>query len=52
MTCPKCGHKIEITKQVIGEEINKLRWRGVSKKKRTELARNAARARWDKEQIV
>jgi hypothetical protein len=32
-----------------GLKGGKARWKGVSKKKRAEIARKAARARWDRE---
>ena len=44
-TCPKCGHKWHDEKRASG---GKARWRGMSKKQRSQAASDAAKARWAK----
>jgi len=43
--CPKCGHTWPDTKRASG---GKARWRGLSKKQRSQAASDAAKARWAK----
>ncbi len=41
--CPKCGHTWPDTKRASG---GKARWRGLTKKQRSQAASDAAKARW------
>lgn len=46
-TCPNCGHEW-IAPAPQQAKAGKSRWKGVSKKKRSEAAKKAAEARWAK----
>jgi hypothetical protein len=41
--CPKCGHEWPDNKRASG---GKARWRGLTKKQRSQAASDAAKARW------
>ena len=43
MKCPKCGHTFKADNQAKG---GKARWRGLTKKQRSQAASEAAKARW------
>jgi hypothetical protein len=45
-TCPHCGGELPADKG--REKGGKERWKGVSKARRSEIARKAAAARWQK----
>lgn len=43
MKCPECGHSFKADNQAKG---GKARWRGLTKKQRSQAASKAAKARW------